>query len=161
MDINSENKNQASENIHYKNFDALLKEEDRKYLLKHGRVYETERDTILCHQNQISNDLFFILHGEVNITKESDEKDIVLGTLGAGDIFGEISALFSAPRIATVTTSKASLILEMDKDDFIKLLDQAPDLKQMVYKQLSKRNLQTTIQTQQETNATDQDHAKE
>jgi len=153
LDINSEVKKQPSENIHYKNFDGLLKEEDRKYLLKHGQVYDAKCGTVLCHQNQISNNLFFILHGEVKITKESDEKEIVLGTLGAGDIFGEISALFSAPRIATVTTSKPSLILEMDKDDFIKLLDQAPDLKQMVYKQLSKRNLQTTIQTQQETNA--------
>ena len=152
LDINSEDKRQLSENIHYKNFDGLLKEEDRKYLLKHGRVYNAERGTVLCHQNQVSNDLFFILHGEVKITKESDEKEIVLGTLGAGDIFGEISALFSSPRIATVTTSKPSLILEMDKDDFSKLLDQAPDLKQMVYKQLSKRNLQTTIKTQQETN---------
>ena len=151
MSINSDDKGHPSESIHYKNFDGLLKEEDRKYLLKHGRVYNAECGTVLCHQNQVSNDLFFILHGEVKITKESDDKEIVLGTLGAGDIFGEISALFAAPRIATVTTSKASLILEMDKDDFIKLLDQAPDLKQMVYKQLSKRNLQTTIKTQQET----------
>ena len=153
LDINSEAKSHLSENIHNKIFDELLKEEDRKYLLKHGQVYDAKIGTILCHQNQVSHDLFFILHGEVKITKASDEKDIALGTLGAGDIFGEISALSSAPRIATVTTSKPSLILEMDKDDFIKLLDQAPDLKQMVYKQLSKRNLQTTIKAQQETNS--------
>ena len=68
------------------------------------------------------------------------------------NIFGEISALFSAPRIATVTTSKPSLILEMDKNDFIKLLEQAPNLKQVVHKQFGKRKLQTTIQTQQATN---------
>ena len=144
----SETAKQPSENNQHYNFDELLEEKDRKYLLKHGRVYQTESGTILCHQNQISNDLFFILHGEVKITKESDGKDIEIGTLGAGDIFGEISALFSAPRIATVTTSKPSLILEMDKNDFIKLLDQAPNLKQVVHKQLGKRKLQTTIQTQ-------------
>lgn len=147
----SEAKGLPTENNH--NFDDLLEEEDRKYLLKHGRVYQAENGTVLCHQNQISNDLFFILHGEVKITKESDNKDIELGTLGAGDIFGEISALFSAPRIATVTTSKPSLILEMDKNDFIKLLEQAPNLKQVVHKQLGKRKLQTTIQTQQEANS--------
>ena len=149
----SEAKGLPSENNHHHNFDDLLEEEDRKYLLKHGRVNQTESGTVLCHQNQISNDLFFILHGEVKITKESDNKYIELGTLGAGDIFGEISALFSAPRIATVTTSKPSLILEMDKNDFIKLLEQAPNLKQVVHKQLGKRKLQTTIQTQQEANS--------
>ncbi len=148
----SETKRQPSENNQHYNFDELLEEKDRKYLLKHGRVYQAESGTVLCHQNQISNDLFFILHGEVKITKESDEKDIEIGTLGAGDIFGEISALFSAPRIATVTTNKPSLILEMDKNDFIKLLDQAPNLKQVVHKQLGKRKLQTTIQTQQAAN---------
>ena len=149
----SEAKRQPSENGHHYNFDELLEEKDRKYLLKYGQVYQAKCGTVLCHQNQISNDLFFILHGEVKITKELDEKDIVLGTLGAGDIFGEISALFSAPRIATVATNKPSVILEMDKDDFIKLLEQAPNLKQVVYKQLSKRKLQTTIQTQQAANS--------
>jgi len=147
----SETKKQPSENN--QNFDELLEEEDRKYLLKHGRVYQTNSGTVLCHQNQISKNLFFILHGEVEITKESDEKDIIIGTLGAGDIFGEISALFSSPRIATVTASKPSLILEMDKNDFIKFLEQAPNLKQVVHKQLGKRKLQTTIQTQQAVNS--------
>ncbi len=149
----SEAKRQPSENSRKYNFDELLEEKDRKFLLKHGRVYQANCGKVLCHQNQISNDLFFILHGEVEITKVSDEKNIVLGTLGAGDIFGEISALFSAPRIATVATNKPSVILEMDKDDFIKLLEQAPNLKQVVYKQLSKRKLQTTIQTQQAENS--------
>jgi len=148
----SETKQRPPENTRHYKFDELLEEEDRKYLLKHGRVYQTEIGTILCHQDQVSNDLFFILHGEVKITKESKEKELEIGTLSAGDIFGEISALFSAPRIATVTTSKPSLILEMDKNDFIKLLEQAPNLKQVVHKQLGKRKLQTTIQTQQATN---------
>ena len=150
--LNTEVKRQPSEYNHHYNFDEILEEKDRKYLLRHGHVYKANSGTVLCHQNQIGNDLFFILHGEVKITKESDEKDLELGTLGAGDIFGEISALFSAPRIATVATNKPSVILEMDKDDFIKLLEQAPNLKQVVYKQLSKRKLQTTIQTQQAAN---------
>jgi CRP/FNR family transcriptional regulator len=146
--VDSEDKRQPPDNSHHYNFDELLEEEDRKYLLKHGQSIQADSGTVLCHQDQIGNDLFFILHGEVKITKESDDEDIVLGTLGSGDIFGEISALFSAPRIATVTTNKPSVILKMDKDDFIKLLEQAPNLKQVVYKQLGKRKLQTAIQTQ-------------
>lgn len=151
--LNSGDKRQPSENRRHYNFDELLEEEDRKYLLKHGQVTQANSGTVLCHQNQISSDLFFILTGEVKITKESGDKDIVLGTLGAGDIFGEISALFSAPRIATVATNKPSVILKMDKDDFIKLLEQAPNLKQVVYKQLGKRKLQTAIQTQHAPNS--------
>ena len=146
--LSSELKRQLSENSHYSIFDEILNKEERKYILRHGEVYNANSGTVLCHQNHISNDLFFILQGGVKITKKSNEKEIELGTLGVGDIFGEISALFSDPRIATVATNKPSLILEIKKDDFINLLEQAPKLKQVVYKQLSKRKLETTIQTQ-------------
>ena len=147
--LSSELKMKLFENNRYSIFDDILNNEERKYMLKHGEVYNADSGTVLCHQDRISNDLFFILQGGVKITKKSDEKEIELGFLSVGDIFGEISALLSAPRIATVAANKPSLILEMKKDDFINLLEFAPNLKQLVYKQLSKRNLQTSIQTQQ------------
>ena len=147
--LSSELKMKLSESSHYSIFDDILNNEERKYMLRHGEVYNADSGTVLCHQDRISNDLFFILQGGVKITKKSDEKEIELGFLSVGDIFGEISALLSAPRIATVAANKPSLILEMKKDDFINLLEFAPNLKQLVYKQLSKRNLQTSIQTQQ------------
>ena len=147
--LSSELKMKLFENSRYSIFDDILNNEERKYMLKHGEVYNADSGTVLCHQDRISNDLFFILQGGVKITKKSDEKEIELGFLSVGDIFGEISALLSAPRIATVAANKPSLILEMKKDDFINLLEYAPNLKQLAYKQLSKRNLQTSIQTQQ------------
>lgn len=144
----SEIKRQLYEDSCNKNFDDLLSLEDRKFLLKHGQVYQADSGTVLCHHNQTGNDLFIILQGEVGITENEDANSKVLGKLGPGELFGEISALFSVPRIASVVANKPSVILKLSKNDFMTLLEQAPDLKDMVYKRLSQRRLQTTIQTQ-------------
>ena len=129
-----------------KSFNELLDLEDRKYLLKHGQVYEAANGTILCHEKDVGGTLFVILQGEVDITKESDGKSKVIGSLGAGELFGEISALLSMPRIATVVANKPSIILEIKVSDFVSLLEKVPNLKNMVYKKLSERSIQTTIQ---------------
>ena len=144
---NSEIKSQPNGNDRNKLFDDLLDHEGRKFLLKHGKIHESPNGTVLCNENEIGNTLFFILQGQVEIRKESDEKSKVLGTLGAGELFGEISALLSMPRIATVVANKPSIILEIKINDFIKLLEQVPNLKNMVYKRLSERSIQTTIQS--------------
>jgi CRP-like cAMP-binding protein len=131
-----------------KSFGELLDLEERKYLLKHGKVYEAAIGTVLCHENEKGDTLFVILQGEVEIRKESDGESKVLGNLGIGELVGEISALLSMPRIATVVVSKPSIILEIKFDAFAKLLEEVPSLKGMVYKRLTERTIQTTIQSQ-------------
>ena len=117
-------------------------------MLKHGHTHQVEVGKVLCQQDQTSNDLFIILQGEVEITGNTDTSHKPLGKLGAGELFGEISALFSVPRIASVVATKPSVILQLGKDDFINLLERSPNLKDIVYKRLSKRMLQTTTQSQ-------------
>ena len=129
-----------------KNFGELLDQEERKYLLKHGKVYEATVGTVLCRENEMGNTVFIILQGEVEIQKDSDGQTKVLGNLGVGELVGEIAALLSMPRIATIMVSQPSIILEVKIDDFSSLLDQVPNLKGMVYKRLGERTIQTTIQ---------------
>jgi potassium efflux system protein len=145
-ELNSGTKRQLNEVDDNKNFNELLDLEDRKYLLKHGQVYEATNGTVLCHENETGDTLFVILQGEVEITKESDGKSKVLGKLGVGELFGEISALLTMPRIATAVVNKPSIILEIKINDFVKLLEQVPNLKDMVYKRLSERSIQTGVQ---------------
>ena len=139
-------KKQLTELDNNNNFDELLDMDDRKYLLKHGKVYEAPAGTVLCRENEVSDTLFVILQGEVEVTKASAEEVKVLGRLGVGQLFGEISALLSMPRIATVEAIKHSLILEIQINEFKNLLELVPTLKDMVYKQLSERSIQTSIQ---------------
>lgn len=131
-----------------KNFGALLDQEDRKYLLKHGSVYKAETGTVLCQEGEMGNTVFVILQGKAGVSKESGGKTLNIGELGIGELVGEISALLSMPRIATVAVTQPSIILEMRIDDFSNLLEEVPNLKNMVYKKLSERTIQTTIEHQ-------------
>ncbi|HEC18083.1 MAG TPA: cyclic nucleotide-binding domain-containing protein [Gammaproteobacteria bacterium] len=141
---------QLKEQDHHRLFDDLLNIEDRKFLLKHGKIHNASNGDVLCHQNQISNNLFVVLQGEVEVSGKTGEQSKVLGTLSTGDLFGEISALLSIPRIATVTAKKTSIILEINITDFVKLLERSPKLKDIVYKRLSERSIKTSILTQPE-----------
>lgn len=130
-----------------KHFGELLTPEDRKYLIEHGLVYQASSGTILCQQNKIGDDLFIILHGEVEVSEKAGEKRKVLGKLSTGELFGEIAALYSVPRIATVSAYKPSVILEVSKTDFLALLEHAPNLKDLVYERLYERSLETAVRT--------------
>lgn len=130
------------------NFGDLLDPDERKYLLEHGKVYEATNGTILCHDGEMGDTVFIILKGEVQIKKESDGETKILGHLSTGELVGEISALLSMPRIATVEVTKPSIILEIKFDAFATLIEQVPNLKNMVYKKLYERTIETTIQSQ-------------
>lgn len=138
---------QTKGNDRNKLFDDLLDLDDRKFLLKHGKIHNATDGEVLCHQNQVGDNVFVVMQGEVEVTGVTGDESKVLGTLSRGDLFGEISALLSIPRIATVTVKKPSMILEININDFVKLLEQSPSLKEVVYKRLSERSIQTSILT--------------
>lgn len=145
--LDSELNRQLSAINRKKHFGELLSPEDRKFLIEHGLVYQANSGTILCQQDKIGDDLYIILHGEVEVTEKAGEKRKVIGKLCTGELFGEISALFSVPRIATVAANKPSVILEVSKSDFQELLNHTPVLKELVYERLYERSLETAIRT--------------
>lgn len=130
-----------------KHFGELLNPDDRRFLIEHGLVYQASSGTVLCQQDKVGEDLYIILHGEVEISEQAGEKRKIIGKLSTGELFGEISALFAVPRIATVSAHKPSVILEVGKSDFLELLDKEPGLKEMVYERLYERSLETAIRT--------------
>jgi len=128
-------------------FGHQLSLEDRRFLVDNGLVYQASPGTILCHQNGIESVLYIILFGEVEVSEEIQGRKIVLGYLKAGELFGEISALFTVPRIATVTAAKPTVVLEIPADKFARLIDSAPTLRELVYQKLYERSLETALRT--------------
>lgn len=128
-------------------FGHQLSLEDRRFLVDNGLVYQASPGTILCHQNGIENVLYIVLFGEVEVSEEVQGRKIVLGNLKTGELFGEISALFTVPRIATVTAVKPTVVLEIPADKFARLIDSAPTLRELVYQKLYERSLETALRT--------------
>jgi len=94
-------------------FDQFLNIDDKEYLLDHGIVRHVNEGEILCQQHQVDDKLYIIIMGEVEVSEEHDREHFVLAHLGAGELFGEISAMFNTPRISTVRISKPTVLLEL------------------------------------------------
>ncbi len=128
-------------------FDDLLSLRERQYLVEHGQVRSLETGDTLCRQNEIEESIYILLTGEVEIIEDIENKQISLGKLRRGDIVGEIGALFSLPRIATVKATRPSVVLEVSAKEFSNLLNKTPILQGAVYQRLYERSLKTAMQS--------------
>ena len=84
--------------------------------------------------------MYVLLEGEVKVTKLSgDGREKILGLLGPGDFFGEMSLLDNAVRSANVTSLVETRILALSRSDFLKELRHSPDLAMAVIQELTHR----------------------
>jgi CRP-like cAMP-binding protein len=71
--------------------------------------------------------LYIIMSGRVEIIKKTkDNEKIVLATMGANEIVGEMSLIDSEPRSATGRTSEDSVLLVIKKQSFNEILQSDP-----------------------------------
>lgn len=102
-----------------------------------GKVVELKQDKILFRQGDKSDAAYILIQGEVII--EINGKKI--GKLSQGASVGEISLMAAKGiRTATVSSTKDSLLLEIKRDEFYKLLSQnlflAKELEHLVHHRL-------------------------
>ena len=64
------------------------------------------------------NQAYVVQSGEVEIIKEVDGVETVLGTVGQGGIFGEMALIDSKPRMAMARCSKGSTIIIVSRAMF-------------------------------------------
>lgn len=62
--------------------------------------------------------IYFLAEGEANVTRSG----VQVGTIRAGDHFGEMALLGDGTRSATVTASKDAILLTLHRDDFYHLV---------------------------------------
>ena len=81
-----------------------------------------ERQAIV-RRGEPADAMFFIMDGEVEV-----EIDPPIG-LGKGQVFGEVGLLHDTTRNATVTAFGEVRLLVLDRADFVRLMEQQPELK--------------------------------
>ena len=86
-------------------------------------------DTILQRQTYQAGDRIFkegdegnmayiVQSGEVEIVKEIDRVETVLGTVGQGGIFGEMALIDDQPRMATARAASGATLIVIDRTMF-------------------------------------------
>ena len=81
--------------------------------------------TYIFRAGEIGRHMYFISHGMVEVI--SPDGKTILATLGDGELFGEISLLFSQPRSASVRAMDYCDLYTLDKDNFERVLKHYPE----------------------------------
>jgi CRP/FNR family transcriptional regulator, cyclic AMP receptor protein len=85
----------------------------------------------------VSDDVFFIVEGEVRVTIYSVAgRAVSFRNLGSGEVFGEYPAIDGGPRSASVEAARSSLIASIPGTAFQELLQTEPKVAQALLPQL-------------------------
>jgi CRP/FNR family cyclic AMP-dependent transcriptional regulator len=104
-----------------------LPAEDRKALADrcHAHRYAAKQE-IVSHAEQ-SSDVYFIVSGQVRATIYSaGGREVAFRDLGAGDMFGDLSAIDGKPRSASVVAVVDSFVISMTAKAFLEVLQAYP-----------------------------------
>lgn len=76
-----------------------------------------------------TNDVYFVISGQVRATIFSRAgREVAFRDLGAGEMFGDLSAIDGQPRCANVLTLEESVVLQMGARSFRELLGNHPEV---------------------------------
>ncbi|MEK6711528.1 MAG: cyclic nucleotide-binding domain-containing protein [Nitrospinota bacterium] len=93
-------------------FRGMADQEALLLLRQCGRM-KVETFEVICAENEPGDALFYILDGQVYLTRLIGEEEEFLGMLGKGNSFGEAGLLGEEARTATVRARQPSLLLTL------------------------------------------------
>jgi len=115
-------------------------EEEIDDLTALAQVKKLPKDTTVFHAGDPADAVFVVASGRVKVViTSSDGKEFILTVLGAGQVFGEMALLESAPRSASVVTLSAVEVLVINRVDFQRLLESNPRISLKLMAILSRR----------------------
>jgi CRP-like cAMP-binding protein len=119
-----------------------LKDDTLAQLSRSGSVQSFSKESIILSEKEAGSALFIIISGKVKISRistEDDDKEVILSILNPSDFFGEMSLLDGLERSATCTAMEDSKILIIQRNDFLKLLEDHPEVSIALLQELTQR----------------------
>jgi CRP-like cAMP-binding protein len=110
---------------------------DEAIIDKFGKKYGDK--TVLIKEGDIQQEIFWILSGEVYITRKMGDKYKVLATLGKGELIGEMSFFDKSVRSATVISKGPVEALVFSKENFQEIFAASPQWTKRLLVSLSSR----------------------
>lgn len=109
-------------------------------ILRLTRRRRFRKDDTIFHEKEAGDTLFVILHGRVKVAIFGDDgKEVTLSTLSEGDFFGELALLDQEPRSASVVAEEDCELLSLNRDDFMRALEQDGGLSAALIQALAQR----------------------
>jgi serine/threonine protein kinase/CRP-like cAMP-binding protein len=123
---------------------ALLPHADRKTLLAKSVLVRFSDEEDIVRQGEISEDMYFIKHGEVEVYRDEDGLPVFINKLREGDFFGEMATIHGTPRSASVRAMGDAEVFRMKRADLEDILDREPRLRRLIETAIEKRASEAT-----------------
>jgi len=118
-----------------------LSPQDRKRLVERFSRQEVDPGTVVIREGALPSFLYLIKSGRAEVFIEEGGKEVTVGHLAAGDIFGEISLLLGRNHTASVRTVTRTELLMASKEDVEKILGSYAQIRETL-KQYSRERLE-------------------
>jgi CRP-like cAMP-binding protein len=103
----------------------------------------------LFHQGDEGDAAYLILSGEAVVVADTPSGEVPVATVGQNAIIGEIAILCEVPRTATVRAASQLETLKIEKEHFLRLIREFPDMSVEIMRELGQRLTRTTAELSQ------------
>lgn len=121
----------------------LFHELDRTALRSFAEITREQKfakGAMIVTEGDPGDALFVVRSGEVKVLLiGEDGREVILGVLGVGDHFGELSLIDGRPRSAHVVATQPSSLLILRRTDFRRQVEQQPQVGWALLMELSRR----------------------
>jgi len=112
----------------------------RDKLLERTQSFYARSGQIVISQGMVSTDVYYVVKGKVLFSLISESgRESILRELGAGHIFGELSAIDQLPRSLSVTAIEDCKFARISGPKFQRFLSETPAASQWIIQQLASR----------------------
>lgn len=94
---------------------------------------------MICRQGEVGDCMYVILEGRARALTERGGKEVVLGELDEGEVFGEMAVFDKQPRSATVRALGRARVLTLDKRLFLKRVHEDPSFAFGILQKMTER----------------------
>ena len=90
---------------------------------------------MLFEKGDVGNSMYIIVSGQV----KAHDRGVIYNLLGDRDVFGEMAALDPAPRSASITATRDTLLLRLERSALHEIMDTHYEVGQAIIEVLSRR----------------------
>lgn len=97
------------------------------------------QNQILLREGENSNHMYWVQSGQLIVTKQRGNEEVVLGHINSGELVGEISFLDQEPRSATVKALTNCELIQIPQDAIDAIYRTQPKWLEILVKTLAER----------------------
>ena len=105
---------------------AQCSKSDLQRIARIAEEIDFEAGTLLMREGERGHEVFVVISGQLEVWRRREGGQIA--SLGPGEVVGEMALISKKPRNATVRAATPVHLLRIRDTDFLRLLDQIPEL---------------------------------